>query len=245
MLKNNFHPTHFGIKKLLPLGLLISMLLLTACSSAGAPPVAATSAAGNNNVTKNLGKVGATLAPQGSSRDCQAMGDAFMDFVGEYPFMAIASDGAYTAANTPGSMTYIDIPRLRSDMALLATLPDSPTFGKLSPAIAQINQFIDNIETNFKSGKKPFSDGNTDGKIFMDLYAKLAQPYVIIADAFSTNCPNYSAPTSTPFTGTVSPQPGGVDDSTIATMTAAGASLEATMNAFSTAYPEPMGTPTP
>jgi len=228
------------------------MLLVTSCGSAGVVPAAATSIPGNNNTTTNpsINNVsnssalpGATVAPaaQGSGAiDCQVMGNAYMDFVGQYTTLNITSDAQLAAAFTPGNPFYIDVPKLRSDLALFATLPDGKSFGKVAPAIAQINQFIDTAENDFKSGKTTFSDGNSDGQEMLSEYIKLVQPYTVLADAFGTACPNYSAPV--PTSGPTSPNP--ADDPAMKTEAAAGASMQATVAAMSSAMPSD-GTNTP
>jgi len=247
---NKNHWAHPGSKKLLPLALLIGMLLVSACGSASVVPAAAASASGANNATTNLGAnsaPAAAVAPaspasQGSSTiDCQVMGNAYMDFVGQYPYLGMASDSGFTAAMTPGSPTFIDIPKLRADFALFATLPDSTSFGKVSTALAQMNQFIDAAESNFKSGKNPFSDGSSDGQKMVALYAKLVQPYTIVAEAFGTACPNYSAPM--PTSGAATPDL--ANDPAMKTVAAAGDSMQATISAAMTSMPDTSGTPAP
>ena len=131
-----------------------------------------------------------------SSAQCQKVGNAFLNFEGEYPLLGLASDGAY-ASNTPDSPAYIDIPRLRSDMDLMATLPDA-TLGSVSASIAQFRALIDQVDANFKAGGAPFSDGSGNGQKVVDEYLKLAGPYTVVAEAFGTACPDYSAATAAP-----------------------------------------------
>lgn len=252
MILNKLHFTHPGSKKLLPFALLIGMLLISACGSAGVLPASAASASGNNNATSNLGANSASnsapapvvVAPaaQGSNAiDCQVMGNAYLNFVGQYTSLNITSDAQLAAAFTPGNPFYIDIPKLRADLALFATLPDGTSFGKVAPAIAQINQFIDTAESDFKSGKTTFSNGNSDGQEMLNEYLKLVQPYTVLADAFGTACPNYSAPV--PTSGPTSPNL--ADDPAMKTEAAAGASMLATVDAMSSAMPDSTGTPAP
>ncbi len=54
------------------------------------------------------------------------------------------------------------------------------------------------VDSNIKSGGKPFSDGSGDGQKVLDQYLKLAGPYTVVSEAFATACPNYSAPTPAP-----------------------------------------------
>jgi hypothetical protein len=131
-----------------------------------------------------------------SSANCQAIGAAYIDFEGVYPFLGIASDTGY-ASNTPDSPNYINIPKVRTDLDVLSTLPNG-TLGPIAPAIAQIRQLVDLVEANINSGGKPFSDGSGDGQKVLDLYVKLAGPYTVVSDAFATACPHYSAPTAAP-----------------------------------------------
>ncbi|MDR3576856.1 MAG: hypothetical protein P4L50_23570 [Anaerolineaceae bacterium] len=254
MIINKIPVTHTRSKKLLPLALLIAMFLATACGSAGVVPAAAASVLGNNNATTNQGVTNvqnstavpaAAVVPaaQGSGTiDCQVMGNAYMDFVGQYSSLNITSDAQLTAAFTPGNPFYLDIPKLHSDLALFATLPDGKSFGKVSPAIAMFNQFIDTAESDFKSGKVTFSGGNSDGQEMLSEYLKLVQPYTVLADAFGTACPNYSAPV--PTSGPTSPNP--ADDPAMKTEAAAGSSMLATVSAMTTAAASNTnGTPAP
>jgi hypothetical protein len=195
-----------GQRLILPL--LLTSVLLFACSATGRIPIigAATPMAstpeGNIPVsTENSGNE--TPVPQvsnpSSTLDCQAVGDAFMDLEASYPILGLIGNGASTDANTPGSPLYINFTKLRSDYDILARLPDSPEFGKTGPAITQFQQLTDLVENKLKAAATPTSDGSS-GDNPGDLYAKLAQPYIAVADAFSTSCPNYNPPTvpSTP-----------------------------------------------
>ncbi|MEP7359164.1 MAG: DUF4352 domain-containing protein, partial [Anaerolineales bacterium] len=143
---------------------------------------------------------GATPGPQSgstlSSAKCQAIGDAYLDFSGEYLLMGLASDEAY-AANTPDSPTYINIPKIRTDLDVLATLPGG-TVGELGGALDQFRQLVDQVDSNFKSGGKPFSDGSNNGQKAMDLYLKLSVPFTVVAEDFGNSCPNYAASTPAP-----------------------------------------------
>jgi hypothetical protein len=179
-------------------------VMALACGSIGnlgsAVGAAATAAAAISTNTNNQSD--ATPAPQAggavSSAQCQKIGDAFLDFEGEYPFLGIASDEAY-ASNTPDSPTYINIPKVRSDLDILATLPGG-TVGPLGAALAQFRELVDLVDNNFKSGGKPFSDGSDNGQKVMDLYLKLSVPYVVVAEDFGNSCPNYTASTPVPET---------------------------------------------
>jgi len=181
--------------------LLIASLTVMACASIGnvssAVGAAATAAAAIGSQSAPIATPSGSTGGAQSTARCQTIGDAFIDFEGEYPFLAaLTTDGAY-AANTPDSMTYVNIPKLRGDLDVLATLPNG-TFGPIAPAIAQFRTLVDQIDSNIKSGSKPFSDGSGDGQKVLDEYLKLAQPYTVVAEAFGTACPNYSAAAATP-----------------------------------------------
>jgi hypothetical protein len=143
---------------------------------------------------------GATTAAAGGAQStarCQTIGAAYMDFQAETPWLAaLASDGAYSA-NTPDSPTYINIPKVRADLDVLGTLPNG-SLGPISPAIAQIRQLVDQVDANFKSGSKPFSDGSGNGQKVIDLYAKIAEPLTVVAEAFASACPHFTAATAAP-----------------------------------------------
>jgi hypothetical protein len=183
--------------------LLIAGLTVMACAGVGNVTsdigAAATAAAAIGSQSAGLptpNASGATAAPAQSSAKCQTIGDAFIDFEGEYPLLAMGSDGAY-ASNTPDSPTYINIPKLQSDLDVLGTLPNGE-LGPIAPAIAQIRALVDQVDANIKSGGKPFSDGSGDGQKVLDMYLKLAEPYTVVSAAFGGACPNYSAPTAAP-----------------------------------------------
>jgi len=183
--------------------LLITGLTLMACAGLGnvssAVGSAATAAAAIGSQSAGLptpSASGATAAPVQSSAKCQTIGAAFIDFESEYPLLAMGSDGAY-ASNTPDSPTYINIPKLETDLDVLGTLPNGE-LGPIAPAIAQIRALVDQVDANIKSGGKPFSDGSGDGQKVLDMYLKLAEPYTVVSAAFGSACPNYSAPTAAP-----------------------------------------------
>ena len=184
--------------------LLVAGLAVMACAGIGnvtsAVGTAATAAAAIGSQSAALptsSGSGATAAPGGqSTARCQTIGAAFIDFEGEYPLLAMGSDAAY-ASNTPDSPTYINIPKLQTDLDVLGTLPNG-TLGPIAPAIAQIRELVNQVDANIKSGGKPFADGSGDGQKVMDMYLKLAAPYTVVAESFGTACPNYSAPTAAP-----------------------------------------------
>ena len=181
--------------------LLIASLTVMACASIGNVSsglgVAGTAAAA---IASQSGSVvtpaGSTGAGQSSAR-CQTIGDAYLNFEGETPWLvALSSDDAY-AANTPDSMTYVNIPKLQSDLDVMATLPDVG-LGLIAPAIAQIRALVNQVDANSKPGVKPFSDGSGNGQKVLDDYLKIAAPLTVVAESFGTACPNYSAAAVTP-----------------------------------------------
>ena len=180
--------------------LLSAAVMLLACGSLGsvtsAVSSAATGAAAVGSSQPAAGGTPRSAAGALSTAQCQKIGDAFIDFEGEYPFLAIASDSAY-AANTPDSPTYINIPKLHNDLDVLSTLPGG-TVGALGAALNQFRQLVDLVDSNFKAGGKPFSDGSNNGQKVMDEYLKLAVPYTIVAEGFGNSCSNYSVSTPVP-----------------------------------------------
>ena len=178
----------------------LTLIMVMACGSLGnvtsvisgvgtAASAGATAGSGATTAAHN----GASL----STAKCQTIGDAYIDFSGEYVWLGLLGrDGAY-AANTPDSPTFVNIPKLRTDMDTLSTLPDG-TVGATGAAITQFRQLIDQVDANFKSGGKPFSNGSGDGQKVMDLYLKLAVPYTIVGQAFTSACPNYAVATAAP-----------------------------------------------
>ncbi len=189
--------------------LLVTAALAAACAGTSnvGPAIngAATVAAAVNSQADSLGTAAAASTPGAitaaagaqSTARCQTIGDAYLDFENETPFLAaLGSDGAY-AANTPDSPTYINIPKVRADLDTLGTLPNG-TLGPLSPAIAQVRQLVDQVDANFKSGGKPFTDGSGNGQKVLDDYLKIAQPLTVVAEAFASACPHYAASTTAP-----------------------------------------------
>lgn len=181
--------------------LLAAAVMVMSCASIGnvssAVGAASTAAAAvSSPATPGAATTAAAAGPQSTAR-CQTIGAAYIDFQTETPWLAaLASDGAYSA-NTPDSPTYINIPKVQSDLDVMGTLPNG-SLGPISPAIAQIRQLVDQVDANFKSGGKPFSDGSGDGQKVMDLYLKIAEPETVVAEAFASACPHYAASTALP-----------------------------------------------
>jgi hypothetical protein len=187
-----------------PVALALSLavaLMLMACAGIGsvtsAVGSAATSVAAVASQSASVATPAAVTGNTQSSARCQTIGNAFIDFEGEYPFLAaLTTDGAY-AANTPDSMAYVNIPKLQGDLDVLGTLPNGPV-GPIAPAIDQFRALVNQIDSNIKSGGKPFSDGSGDGQKVLDEYLKLAQPYVVVAETFGSACPHFSPATPAP-----------------------------------------------
>jgi hypothetical protein len=180
--------------------LLVAALMVVACAGIGNVSSAVSSAgtaaaAVGSQAAPGATSPGTTAGVQSTAR-CQTIGNAFLDFEGQYPFLGLASDGDYTT-NTPDSPRYVNIPKLRTDLDVLGTLPNG-TLGPLSPAVAQFRQLVDLVDSNIKSGGKPFSDGSGNGQKVLDQYLKLVEPYTVVAEAFGTACPHYSPATPAP-----------------------------------------------
>jgi len=192
--------------------LLVTALMIVACagignvsSAVGAASTAAVAISSQASGAATPAAVtpapGATTAAAAggaqSTARCQTIGAAYMDFQVETPWLAaLASDGAYSA-NTPDSPTYINIPKVRADLDVMGTLPNG-SLGPISPAIAQIRALVDQVDANFKSGGKPFSDGSGNGQKVIDLYLKIAEPLTVVAEAFASACPHFTAATAAP-----------------------------------------------
>lgn len=179
---------------------MVTAITLLGMACAGLGGVATTSGPATpaivvDNATTSSGATPQVDAVQ-SSAQCQVIGDAYMDFQGEYPFLGIASDDGY-ATNTPDSPTYINIPKLNSDLDTLSTLPNG-TVGTTGAALNQFRQLVTLVDGNIKSGGKPFSDGSGNGQKVLDLYLKLVIPYATVAEAFAGACPHFTPATAAP-----------------------------------------------
>src|SRR5260221_1760814 len=91
--------------------LLVAALMVVACAGIGnvssAVSSAATAAAAvSSQAAPGATSPGSTGGVQSTAR-CQTIGSAFIDFEGQYPFLGLASHGAY-ATNTPHSPRYIN-----------------------------------------------------------------------------------------------------------------------------------------
>ena len=266
MIINKVHSKISGGKKLFPLVLLIGVLLITACSPSAVLPVTGASA-GNNNTPTSQGvpAAAATLAPMAttpaqanqpnSNPKCDALFLANYDIGMALAVMVnLTADTNYTAYTSPDSPFYLDFNKLRSELDTLATLPDPSAtdaliVGKPSEAITYFHQLADLAETDIKNQGKPFVDTNPSGVKLIGIDTPWEQHAAVFGVAMGNVCKDYTAPSDlfagTPAAGNNVSQPTQLDDSAIATLSAAGASMEATINAAETAMPEPTETPIP
>jgi hypothetical protein len=106
--------------------------------------------------------------------ECDALNTALDDF-GAQSFLltALTDDDAY-AVFQPGGEFHVDTTALRSDLTVLATLPDiaeveAQYHGKPSQMVPQFRQLLAQADANVKAGSKPFSDGSGNGQKVLDL----------------------------------------------------------------------------
>jgi hypothetical protein len=253
-----------GGKKVLPLTLvLICVLLITACSPTGVMPVTGVSSAGNNttpisssadDASKSTAPAPMATAPASNNANCDAL------FLANYHIgMALAvmvnltANTDYTAYTSPGSPVYLDFKKIRSDLDTLAVLPDPSAadaliVGKPSEAITYFHQLVDLAETDIKNQGKPFVDTSPGGVKLIGIDTPWEQHAAVFGVAMGNVCKNYTAPSDlfagTPVATEDTPL-NQANDSTMATAAAAGVSMQATLNAGETAYPEPTETPAP
>ena len=258
MLMNHRNTIHPSVKKLLPLGLLIGALLIAACGPAGIIPQTGGSTAGNNSTPTSMGVQAnvATSAPQAnqSNPKCDALFLANYDMGMALAVMVnLTANTDYTAYTTPDSPFYLDFTKLRSELDTLATLPDpsaadAAIVGKPSEAVTYFHQLLDLAEADIKNQGKPFVDTSPSGVKLIGMDTAWEQHAAVFGVAMGNVCQNYTAPSDL-FAGTpaatVDPQSGANNDSLMATMSAAGASMEATLTAAATTDPVATETPTP
>ncbi len=165
----------------------------------------------------------------------------------------LTADTNYTAYTSPDSPFYLDFKKIRSNLDTLSTLPDpSPAdaliVGKPSEAITYFHQLSDLAETDIKNQGHPFVDTTPGGVKLIGIDTPWEQHAAVFGVAMGNVCKNYTAPSDL-FSGTPAatedPQLRQANDSLMATAVAAGASMEATLNAAETSYPEPTETPAP
>jgi hypothetical protein len=260
MIINHGHTTPTNGKRLFPLGLLIGALLIASCSPAAIIPITGGSSAGDNNSPTSVSApaANATTAPLANQSNPNPKCDAL--FLANYDMgMALAvmvnltPATDYSAYTTPGSPFYLDFTKLRSELDTLATLPDPSAqdaliVGKPSAAIVYFHQLLDLAEADIKNQGKPFVDTNSSGVKLIGIDTAWQQNAAVFGVAMGNVCKDYTAPADL-FAGTpvatVDPQSGLINDSSMATMAAASANMEATLNAGATTYPDATDTPTP
>jgi hypothetical protein len=159
----------------------------------------------------------------------------------------------YTAFTTPNSPFYLDFKKIRSSLDTLATLPDpSPAdaliVGKPSEAITYFHQLVDLAETDVKNQGTPFVDTSPSGVKLIGIDTPWEKYAAVFGVAMENVCKDYQVPADL-FSGTpvatMDPQLDQTDNSVMATSAAAGESMQATLSAAETAYPEPTETPAP
>src|SRR5947209_6326717 len=107
------------------------LVLLSACGAGSVAPPAAPTAIAATGAPAGATKApatGATAVPVGkgnSKLNCQALANAFLDVEGTQPFLMTLVGGGGSLANRPDSAFYVDTARLRTNLDILATLPDS------------------------------------------------------------------------------------------------------------------------
>ena len=261
----------FGRKQLpfpVLLLLLITTMIVTACGSALptpavlSAPIATVTPGDASAVTTapiDTTAPGAGTAAQTNKSSRNPKCDAL--FLANYDIgMALAqmvnltADTNYSAYTSPDSPFYMDFKKLRSELDTLATLPDPSAaealiVGKPSEAIIYFHQLMALAETDIKNQGKPFVDTSPSVVKLIGIYTPLEQHAAVFGVAMGNVCKDYTAPSDlfagTPAPGNGASQPTQLNDSAMATLSAAGASMEATINALSTTMPEPTETPTP
>lgn len=171
-------------------GLLLSIaLMLSACGKAAAAPgadkpagVDMSSGTGKAPIAADQAPAAASPAPESSANapqakpvskmDCDPVQAAYIDFGKHLALMVNFVPGAdfdaYTDPNSP--YTYLDFAKLRSDLDILATLPDPTdpdelaTFGRPSKSVAYFRELLDVAENDIKTHGKPFIDTGANGQ---------------------------------------------------------------------------------
>ena len=88
--------------------------------------------------------------------------------------LALTDDDTYAVVGKPDAEFYIDTAALRSDLTVIATLPDIAEEtalygGTLSQLLPPFRQSLDQIDANVKAGSTPFTDGSDNGQKVLDL----------------------------------------------------------------------------
>lgn len=177
---------------LIATGLLCSIALLTIASGSGiaAPadaPLAVTTIAhlASPQEKKAEAKV-----------DCDAVHAATIHFGQSLAEMVNFRPGTdYPGFADPGSPLYLDFPKLRLELDILATLPDPTdpadlTFGKASDSIAYFRQLVDVAESDIGTHGKPFKDTGTDGQKVIGIDTPWEKKFAPFGLATEKVCPN-------------------------------------------------------
>jgi len=179
---------------------LIGTLLASACDSGTAPRPAAPGARGAATVAP----VSAAAGNKTNSKlDCQALANAAFDFNSSEPFLMTLTAGGGSVVNRVDSPMYIDTAKLRTDLGVLATLPD-PTdaaeiamMGKPSEAIPQWGQLLDRLDAQAKAGptpaQTPSGTNSLSDQQLLGLTAKLTKMSAALGMALDRACPGVSA----------------------------------------------------
>lgn len=246
--------------------LLVTSLLVTACGtiapiataqSVGAATSNPSDSSAINSAPINTTASGSNAAPQANAANpnpkCDALFLANFDIGNALARMVtLTANTDYSAYTSPDSPFYMDFKKLRSELDTLATLPDpsgaeAAIAGKPSEAIVYYHQLMDLAEADIKDNGKPFVDTGPSGVKLIGFDTAWETKAAVFSMAMSNVCKDYTAPsdifgTPVPASGAAQPTQ---DDSAMATVIAAGASIQATIDAAETAMPEPTETPAP
>jgi hypothetical protein len=205
--------------------LLTIAMIVTACGNAVPAPVAL--AAPIATIAPSVAKAPivttapivktapiATTASQANKPNsivnCDAVYKANYDFgMALAPMVNFTSDTDYTAFTSPDSPFYLDMKKVRSDLDVLATLPDPTdavelTFGKPSESITYFRQLVDLAESDIKTQGKPFKDTSPSGQKLIGIETPWGQHFTVFGLAMDKACPNYQAPSDL-LSGTATP----------------------------------------
>jgi hypothetical protein len=193
---------HGLIAALLALGLLTS-----ACGGAAAP-VASTLAATATRAAASSGQA-ATAVPvaaagkTNSKLDCQALANAALDFNISEPLLVMLAGAGGSQENRVDSPLYVDTAKLRTDLDMLATLPD-PTnameialMGKPSDTLPQWRELLDRIDALAPVGATPDANPGRSASMsdpqLLGFVAKITKMSSSINEALASACPGVSA----------------------------------------------------
>jgi len=181
---------------LIAIGPLCSItLVMIACGSGTAAP-----AATHDKASAVVTTTPYTASPQEKKPeakvDCDAVHAATIHFGLSLDQMVNFRPGTdYPAFADPGSAVYLDFPKLRLELDILAALQDPTdpvelTFGKLSDSIAYFRQLLEVAESNIETHGKPFKDTGTDGQKVIGIDTPWAKKFSLFGLATDKVCPN-------------------------------------------------------